>query len=186
LCTAYDLSGPAGRESGVDPLTMRRWITGMWKLDVHDDGSWVLRTPSVGEQGNAQLLEYHELLITQLRAREDEAAQAANDLAKAGDTSTNAAILLHEAEQAASAAETAGDAAAAELEARRIEAGVAADAASNAYAVQAVKVQDLMHRAAEWHDFIREPLRRTREEIRTRGMLLPDLPADIALGEDDG
>jgi hypothetical protein len=34
--------------------------------------------------------------------------------------------------------------------------------------------------------FIREPLRQTRTEMRERGMQLPDLPADIDLGEDDG
>ena len=38
---------------------------------------------------------------------------------------------------------------------------------------------------AEWRDFIREPLRHTREEMRARGMLLPDLPPDIELDEDD-
>jgi transcriptional regulator with XRE-family HTH domain len=37
----------------------------------------------------------------------------------------------------------------------------------------------------EWRDFIREPLRRTREEMRERGMQLPDVPADIDLGEDN-
>lgn len=39
--------------------------------------------------------------------------------------------------------------------------------------------------AAQWRDFIREPLRRTREEMRRRGMLLPPLPAGIKL-EGDG
>jgi transcriptional regulator with XRE-family HTH domain len=175
---------PAGH--GMDPLIARRWFTGMWKLDIDDAGVWVLRTPGAAEQGNAQLLEYHDLLIAQLRAREAEAAQAAADLAKIGDASTNASILLHEAEQAAAAAKASGDATAADLDARLIEAGVAADAASNAYAMQAVKVQDLMERAAEWREFIREPLRQTREEMRRRDMLLPDLPADIDLGEDDG
>jgi transcriptional regulator with XRE-family HTH domain len=37
---------------------------------------------------------------------------------------------------------------------------------------------------SEWRAFIREPLRRTRAEMRERGMLVPDLPADIELGEE--
>jgi hypothetical protein len=156
----------------------------MWKLDVDDAGSRVLRIPSMDEQGNAQLLEYHELLITQLRAREDEAAQAASDLAKAREVSQSAAILLQDAEAAAAAAKAAGDARAADLEARVIEARAVADAASKDHVAKAADVQDRMMRVAEWHAFIREPLRRTREDIRTRGMLLPDLPADIELGDE--
>jgi hypothetical protein len=42
-----------------------------------------------------------------------------------------------------------------------------------------------MMAVAEWREFIREPLRRTREEMRSRGMLPPALPPDIELGEDD-
>jgi hypothetical protein len=43
-----------------------------------------------------------------------------------------------------------------------------------------------MQSVAEWNELIREPMRRTREEMRRREMLLPDLPADIELGEVDG
>ena len=43
-----------------------------------------------------------------------------------------------------------------------------------------------MIRVEEWREFIREPLRQTRTEMRERGMQLPDLPADLELGEDDG
>jgi transcriptional regulator with XRE-family HTH domain len=39
--------------------------------------------------------------------------------------------------------------------------------------------------AEEWRDFIREPLRRIRTEMRNRGMLLPELPPDIKLEESD-
>ena len=39
--------------------------------------------------------------------------------------------------------------------------------------------------AEEWRDFIREPLRRVRAEMRDRGMLLPELPPDIRLEESD-
>jgi len=39
--------------------------------------------------------------------------------------------------------------------------------------------------AEEWRDFIREPLRRVRAEMRDRGMLLPELPPDIKLEESD-
>ena len=35
----------------------------------------------------------------------------------------------------------------------------------------------------EWREFIREPLRRVREEMRDRGMVLPDLPSAIKLEE---
>ena len=170
----------------MDPLSARRWITGAWKLDIDAARTWVMRTPGTAEQGNAQLLEYHDLLITQLRAREAEAAQAGADLAKADAASLSAVIVLHEAEEAAAASKAAGDTTAADLEARVIEAGAAAHAASTDHAVQAAKVQDLMQRVAEWREFVREPLRRTREEMRTRGMLLPDVPGDIELGEDDG
>jgi hypothetical protein len=45
-------------------------------------------------------------------------------------------------------------------------------------------VRDAMMAVEEWRAFIREPLRRTRAEMRERGMLLPDLPADIDLGKD--
>lgn len=44
--------------------------------------------------------------------------------------------------------------------------------------------RDYMTVVEEWRAFIREPLRRTRAEMRERGMQLPDLPADIDLGED--
>jgi hypothetical protein len=46
-------------------------------------------------------------------------------------------------------------------------------------------VRDAMMAVEEWRAFIREPLRRTRAEMRERGMQLPDLPADIDLGEDE-
>jgi hypothetical protein len=45
--------------------------------------------------------------------------------------------------------------------------------------------RDYMTVVEEWRAFIREPLRRTRAEMRERGMQLPDLPADIDLGEDE-
>jgi hypothetical protein len=40
-----------------------------------------------------------------------------------------------------------------------------------------------MNVADEWRDFIREPLRQTRAEMRARGMVLPELPPDIGLEE---
>lgn len=40
-----------------------------------------------------------------------------------------------------------------------------------------------MNVADEWRDFIREPLRQTRADMRARGMLLPELPPDIDLEE---
>jgi len=47
------------------------------------------------------------------------------------------------------------------------------------------EAQYRMMALAEWREFIREPLHRTREEIRARGMLLPDLAPDLQLGKDD-
>jgi hypothetical protein len=166
------------REAG--PLSARRWFTGMWKLDIHDGRAWTMRTPGAAEQGNAQLLEYHDLLIAQLRAKESEAAQAAADLARItgkrmSDARLNALIRLDEADRAAATVVAAGDATAAELEAGGIETGAA----------KAAEVQARMQNVAEWQEFIREPLRRTREEMRRRGMLLPELPADIDLGEEN-
>jgi hypothetical protein len=90
-------------------------------------------------------------------------------------------IALHEAELAAAA-----DAAAADLEGKIYKAEAAADAAGNNHLTKATAARYRMQVAAEWHEFIREPLRQTREEMRRSGILLPDLPADIELGEDDG
>jgi transcriptional regulator with XRE-family HTH domain len=38
--------------------------------------------------------------------------------------------------------------------------------------------------ADDWRAFIREPLRHIRSEMRRRGMLLPDVPRSLQLGED--
>jgi len=37
----------------------------------------------------------------------------------------------------------------------------------------------------EWLDFVREPLRRTRADMRERGMILPPVPAVIKLDDED-
>ena len=170
----------------MDQLAARRWFTGMWKLDIDDTAAWTMRTPATSEQSNAYLLEYHDGLIAQMRAKEADAARAAADAASADEVSLRAVIQVHEAEQAAAAAEAAGDAMAADLEGKLYEARAAADAARNDHIRKAAWTRDRMQLLAEWREFIREPLRQTREEMRRRSMLLPDLPADIDLGEDDG
>jgi transcriptional regulator with XRE-family HTH domain len=170
----------------MDQLAARRWFTGMWKLDIDDAGAWTMRTPATSEQSNAYLLEYHDGLIAQMRAKEADAARAAADAASADEVSLRAAIRVDEAEQAAAAAKAAGDATAPALEGKLYEARAAADAAGNDHIGKAAWARDRMQLLAEWREFIREPLRQTREEMRRRGMLLPDLPADIDLGGDDG
>jgi transcriptional regulator with XRE-family HTH domain len=40
--------------------------------------------------------------------------------------------------------------------------------------------------AEKWREFIRDPLRRTREEMRRRGMIVPPLPEDLKLDDEDG
>jgi transcriptional regulator with XRE-family HTH domain len=46
--------------------------------------------------------------------------------------------------------------------------------------------RDFMVSVEEWREFIREPLRRTRGEMRERGMLLPPVPPELGLdGEDE-
>jgi len=170
----------------MDPLAARRWFTGMLKLDIDDAGAWTMRTPSTAEHSNAYLLEYHDGLIGQLRLKETDAARAAADAASAEEVSLGTGIQVHEAEQAAAAAEAAGHATVADLEGKVYEAQAAAEAAGKNYLTKAAWARDRMQLVAEWREFIREPLRQTREEMRRRGMLLPDLPADIELGEDDG
>jgi hypothetical protein len=50
----------------IDPLSAMRWFTGEWKLDVHD-GTWTMRTPGSGERSSANLLKYHDQLISKIR-----------------------------------------------------------------------------------------------------------------------
>jgi hypothetical protein len=169
----------------MDPLPARRWFTGAWKLDIDDAGTWTMRTPGAAEQGNAYLLEYHEALIAQLRAKKAEVDQAAAAAARADEASLVAVIPLHEAEQAASAARPAGDGTVGDLDGKLLEAQIAADNAGSNHSLAAADLQNRLQAVAEWRDFIRAPLRQAREEMRRRGMLLPELPADIKLGEDD-
>jgi transcriptional regulator with XRE-family HTH domain len=125
----------------MDPLSAMRWFTGEWKLDLSDDGAWVMRTPGSGERSSAYLLKYHDELISQLHTQETRAREALR-----------------------AAADWVGE------EGDEHSRGV---------------VRDAMMVVEEWRAFIREPLRRTRAEMRERGMQLPDLPADIDLGEDE-
>ena len=122
----------------MDPLYAMRWFTGELKLDVSDDGTWIMRAPGTAEQSSTYLVEYHDELINRLRTQEADAARALAD----------------------ASAEGADDRALAEAR----------------YKIGA---------AQEWHDFIREPLRRVRAEMHDRGMLLPELPPDVKLEESD-
>jgi transcriptional regulator with XRE-family HTH domain len=173
-----------GRE--MDPLVARRWFTGAWKLDIDDAGAWVMRTPGTAEQSNAYLLEYHDGLVTQLRAKEADAARAAAASAAADEASVTSAIKAHDAEEAEIAAKAAGDAAAPDLQWAAVDAHAALDNAGRDRFAKAAELHYKMQAVTEWREFIREPLRRTREEISRRGMLLPDLPADVELGEGNG
>jgi transcriptional regulator with XRE-family HTH domain len=147
--TPIDLICPAGFDKQtemlpgamMDPLSAMRWFTGEWKLDIHDDGVLTMRTPGSGERSSANLLKYHDQLLSKLDSEEAKAREALRAVADA---------VGEEADESARAA-----------------------------------ARDLMIRVEEWREFIREPLRQTRTEMRERGMQLPDLPADIDLGEDD-
>jgi len=69
-----------------------------------------------------------------------------------------------------------------EAEAHRAVADAAKDDADErAHGEARYRMMDL----ADWREFAAEPLRRTRAEMRERGMELPDLPADLNLGERD-
>jgi hypothetical protein len=79
-------------------------------------------------------------------------------------------------------AETTGDAAAAEHArhaAGRAKAGQMIAAVKAEYGAE--DARNRMMAVAEWREFIREPLCRTREEMRSRGLLPPALPPDIEL-----
>jgi hypothetical protein len=126
----------------MDPLSATRWFTGEWKLDAYDDGVWTMREPGSGERSSAQLLKYHDDLISQVHKHEDRARDALKAVADA----------------------------------------VGEDAQERAR----IAARDYMAAVEEWRAFAREPLRQARAEMRQRGMELPDLPAGIELGEEDG
>lgn len=128
--------------AAMDPLSAMRWFTGELKLDISGDGAWTMRTPGSGERSSANLLKYHDQLLSKLDSEEAKAREALRAVADA---------VGEEADESARGA-----------------------------------ARDLMIRVEEWREFIREPLRQTRTEMRERGMQLPDLPADLELGEDDG
>jgi hypothetical protein len=69
-----------------------------------------------------------------------------------------------------------------EVAAAHAMAGGSAEAADDQARAEA---SHAMNNLAELREFIREPLRRVRAEMRARGMLMPDLPADIDIGEEN-
>jgi hypothetical protein len=130
-------------------------------MDV-TEASMTLRHPGPDEQSSTRLMKYHDELVARLRRNETEAVSAAAEAwARSGATAAGYGNSLAGIgpEQAAAAAVSA------ELAARHAR-----------YRMMAL---------AEWRDAIREPLRRTREEMRSRGMLPPDLPPGFGLGEND-
>ena len=153
----------------LDPLSAVRWFTGELKLDV-TEAATTLRQADRGEQSTTYLVEYHQELISRLRAREAEAARAVSDADAA------LAIALAAAE-AVSGSGADSERAAVLAEAERTATADSERAAAEAH----FRVQNLV----EWRDFIREPLRQTRAEMRRRGMMLPDVPADIQLDLDE-
>ncbi len=68
----------------MDPLYALRWLTGELKLDVSDDGTWIMRTPGTAEQSSTYLVEYHDELINRLRTQEADAARALADASAEG------------------------------------------------------------------------------------------------------
>jgi len=130
------------------------------------------RRASREEQSSTYLVEYHEELIDRLRIREAEAARAFADDSAAEELAKYAAA-------AAAEAAAAGD------KERAAELAEAARTAETAVAHAERETYFRTANLAEWRDFIREPLRQTRMEMRRRGMLLPDLPADLHLGLDE-
>jgi len=153
----------------MDPLAAMRWFTGELKLETTGDAT-TLRQPARDEQSSTYLLEYHDELISRLRSREAEAARAVADAAAM-------------ATRAANPAEVPGDADGEDADLLRASIRALNSEANHLSSEANYRVANL----AEWRDFIREPLRQTRSEMRRRGMMLPDLPADIQLdlGADD-
>jgi len=169
----------------MDPPDAMRWFTGELKLELAEAATTV-RQPGTAELSTTYLQKYHDELIFRLRMKEAEAAKAAADAADAEAAKRKADEEVTTATMAAADAETTGDAAAAE---RARQAAGPAKARQGIAAVKAEYAAENARRqtmaVAEWREFIREPLRRNREEMRSRGMLPPALPPDIELGEDD-
>ena len=166
----------------MDPLDAMRWFTGERKLELAGAAP-MLRQPRTAELSTTSLMKYHDELISRLRMQEAEAAKAAADAAEAEATKREVDEEVTTATMAAADADTTGDAAAAEYAAGRAKAGQMIAAVKAEYGAE--DARNRMMAVAEWREFIREPLRRTREEMRGRGMLPPALPSDIELGEDN-
>jgi transcriptional regulator with XRE-family HTH domain len=181
-----DLFYPVGLEERIEMLPGRMadslgvvsWFCGDLKLDLAAE-STALRTPNAGEESNVYLIRYHNGMIDRLRAHEAEAARARADVF----TEVAAAEAVAAEAEAHIRARTAE--AAAEWEARDAALREARDAT-------AAKVESVISEAAyretvleEWINFMREPLRRTRAEMRRRGVLLPAVPPRLSLDEED-
>jgi len=181
-----DLLYPVGLEEQIEMLPGRMadslgvvsWFCGDLKLDLADE-STALRMPGAGEESNIYLIRYHIGLLDRLRAHEPEAARARADAfaAVAAAEAVAAEAKAHSQARTPEAAEV--------WEAREVALREARDAA-------AAKAEAVISEAAyretvldEWIDFMREPLRRTRAEMRRRGMLLPAVPPRLGLGEED-
>ena len=107
----------------------------------------------------------------------------ARAVADAGAAEDEARIRAEEAAELASMARTAEAERRAEVETAVEEAMAARDVASGAAAAVGKEVEYRMAVAAEWRSFVQEPLRRTRAEMRRRGMLLPPVPKGLSVDE---
>ena len=170
-----------GRE--MDPLDATRWFTGEQKLELRGADTR-FRQPGAAEQSSTYLVEYHDELINRLRTQEFEVDSSAADAARAEADRSEAEMKDAEIRTEAAQAEAKGEVT--DDIAKRLAASEEALYTATALAARAAEeARYRMMTLTEWRDFIREPLRQTREEMRARGMLLPDLPSDIKLGEDD-
>jgi transcriptional regulator with XRE-family HTH domain len=168
--TGYDEQAEILPGRMVDSLSAVRWFTGELKMETAG-GAAKLRQAARDEQSSTYLIEYHEELINRLRTREAEVSRAHMDVAEAD-------FAVQSIADAIAAADGDDKERAAEL--------AEAERTAKAEAVRAER--DIYFRTAnlaEWREFIREPLRQTRMEMRRRGMLLPDLPADLHLDLDE-
>lgn len=178
-----DLLYPVGLEEQIEMLPGRTmdsvgivsWFCGDLKLDLTDE-STALRKPGAGDESNIFLIRYHYRLIDRLHEHEAEAARAAAEAAAAAE------VAALRAELAAVQAEAASTAAAG----ARAEAAIAASDTAKETASTANKEAGYRQdRLTEWTSFIDEPLRRTRAEMRRRGMLLPPVPPYLGLDLED-
>jgi hypothetical protein len=168
-----DLLYPVGLEEKIemlpgrqaDPLGIVSWFCGDSKLDLTGE-STTLGQAKAGEESNVYLIKYHKGLIDKLRTHEAGAARASADALAGKAAAAEAAEAARVAEVTDPALRKAAD-----------DAAEAFDRLLSEAAYRHASVE-------EWKIFIREPLLRTRAEMRRRGMLVPPVPPELGLDED--